>query len=247
MGFRIEENSSSEDVVIISASGQISAEDYQEVILPVLEKFQTSGKKARLLLHFGDDFKGYTAKGAWEDARVGLRYMHAIDRCALVSDLPWMRNIAHITGSLIPCAVNTYTNDQLSEAKKWLDSGELGLDHSLDRSAGIVNVNISAPLSSVNFEILAHTVDSHIRENGHLNGLVIHAKHFPGWENLGSMIRHISFIKNHHEKIRRVALVIDSSLADLAEKLGGHFLKAEIRHFPYDQLNQANQWAREIS
>ena len=39
-----------------------------------------------------------------------------------------------------------------------------------------------------------------------------------------------------------VAVVTDSHLGDLAERLASHFVSAEIRHFPEGQLEQARQW-----
>lgn len=59
------------------------------------------------------------------------------------------------------------------------------------------------------------------------------------------MISHLSFIKNHHQKIDKVALTVDSSLADFVEKIAKNFVKVEIKHFSYHQLDEANKWVRE--
>ena len=244
MPFKIE-NTQAEDILSVDATGEITASDYQEVLLPAFERFRETGKKVRVMIKFGSDFKGYTAGGAWEDAKLGLRYMRFIERCAVITDESWLRNMAHFVGSLIPCAVTTYSNEQATDAQKWLDSGDLAIDQKLDKQAGVVQIEISAPIASINMEALAHTVDSFIEDNGNLKGLVIHSKHFPGWEDLGSMLRHIKFVKNHHEKVDRVALVVDSALMDVAQAIGKHFLKAEVRHFHYDQLDEANKWVRE--
>ncbi|WP_264055709.1 STAS/SEC14 domain-containing protein [Mycobacterium heidelbergense] len=37
-------------------------------------------------------------------------------------------------------------------------------------------------------------------------------------------------------------MVTDSHLGDVAERLGSHFVSAEIRHFPAGQVEQARQW-----
>ena len=78
--------------------------------------------------------------------------------------------------------------------------------------------------------------------SGHLRGLVIHTKKFPGWDSLAGMLGHFRFVRNHHRKLAHVALVTDSPLGDLAEKRGGHFVSAEIRHFDYDDLDEARAW-----
>ena len=244
MGFQIEQGAS-DDILHVSAVGKITAEDYEKLLLPILEKIRSEGKKLRLLLIFGQDFDGYTAGAAWEDAKLGLRYMRVIERCAVVSDIKWIKNLTHFFGSLIPCTVTTYGSNGLSEAKEWLNSGDIAMEHELDERCGVLNIEVRAPVSSLLMEVLTHTVDEYLERKGELKGLVIHAKRFPGWEDLGSMISHISFVKNHHKKIKRVALVIDGSLAKIAENLAKQFVKAEVKHFDYKELDDANEWVRD--
>ncbi|RKX47418.1 MAG: STAS/SEC14 domain-containing protein [Verrucomicrobia bacterium] len=107
----------------------------------------------------------------------------------------------------------------------------------------LLHVHPITPLKKSDFEEMARTVDPFIEKTGKLNGLVIEAWDFPGWESLGAMIEHFRFIRNHHARIERVALVTDSRLGDVAERIGSHFVSAEIRHFPAGQLDVAEQWA----
>ena len=74
-------------------------------------------------------------------------------------------------------------------------------------------------------------------------GVVLHARAFPGWENVGSLLRHVRFVRDHHRTVRRVALAADAKLADLAPRLAEHFVRAELRHFGYDELDDAIAWA----
>ncbi|VGO20216.1 SpoIIAA family protein [Pontiella sulfatireligans] len=107
----------------------------------------------------------------------------------------------------------------------------------------LLHVHPITPLKKSDFEEIARIVDPFIEKEGKLKGLVIEAKDFFGWESLGAMSEHFKFIRNHHEHIGRVALVTDSRLGDVAERIGSHFVSAEIRHFPADQLDAADQWA----
>ena len=43
----------------------------------------------------------------------------------------------------------------------------------------------------------------------------------------------------------KVALVTDSALGDVAERLASHFVAAEIKHFPAGQAEAAKRWIRE--
>jgi hypothetical protein len=46
------------------------------------------------------------------------------------------------------------------------------------------------------------------------------------------MVTHFRFVRNHQKHIKKVAVVTDSHLADVAEHLGTHFVSAKIQHFP---------------
>jgi len=56
------------------------------------------------------------------------------------------------------------------------------------------------------------------------------------------MVNQFRFVRDHHKRIKRIAVVTDSHLGDVAEHLTSHFVKAEIRHFPAGQIEAARQW-----
>ena len=72
---------------------------------------------------------------------------------------------------------------------------------------------------------------------------MIHTREFPGWENLQGLVRHLRFVRDHHRKIRRIALVAATKVASLGPTLGEHFIRSEVKTFAYDQLEQAVAWA----
>jgi hypothetical protein len=104
-------------------------------------------------------------------------------------------------------------------------------------------VEVDQPLRARDFDALALTADTWLDTHEVLPGVVIHAREFPGWENLDGMLRHLRFVRDHHRKVRKVALAADSRLATLAPRLAEHFVKAEVRGFGYDQLEDAITWA----
>jgi hypothetical protein len=79
--------------------------------------------------------------------------------------------------------------------------------------------------------------------HGDLQAIVIHAREFPGWENLGSFLRHVRFVRDRHRKVRRVALAADGEFLHLAPRIADHFVQAEVRSFGYDELQEAIAWA----
>jgi hypothetical protein len=99
-------------------------------------------------------------------------------------------------------------------------------------------------LRAEDFDALDTAADSWIESaDGALEGVVVHARTLPGWENLGSLLRHVRFVRDHHRKIRRVALAVDGPVAQIAPALLDHFVQAELKQFSADDLDPAIAWA----
>jgi hypothetical protein len=116
------------------------------------------------------------------------------------------------------------------------------IEHTLDTEHGILYVRPQSSLEQDDFVQLAKTVDPYIEKTGDLAGLIIEAPVFPGWDSLGAMAAHFRFVRDHHAHIKKVGLVTDSALGDVAEHLASHFVSAEIRHFPAGEIEAAKAW-----
>ena len=116
------------------------------------------------------------------------------------------------------------------------------IEYTLDTAHSILYLRPKSALEEGDFVQLAKTVDPYIGEIGQLAGLIIEAPTFPGWESLGAMAAHFRFVRDHHKHIKKIALVTDSALGNVAEHLASHFVSAAIRHFPAGELEAAKQW-----
>ncbi|MCH9667972.1 MAG: STAS/SEC14 domain-containing protein [Actinomycetia bacterium] len=116
------------------------------------------------------------------------------------------------------------------------------IDYELDTEHSILRVRPESSLEKSDFAELAKVVDPQIEAGGDLAGLIIDAPRFPGWDGLGALVTHIRFVRDHQKHVKKVAVVTDSHLGDFAEHLTSHFVTAEIRAFPGDQVAQARQW-----
>jgi hypothetical protein len=110
------------------------------------------------------------------------------------------------------------------------------------RDQGILILSPDGPLEKADFERLAREVDPFIAANGKLTGVMLVAKTFPGWDSFGALVSHLKFVRDHHEKVARVAAVTDSEFLKIMPNIAGHFVSAEIRQFPYDQKAEALAW-----
>jgi len=118
------------------------------------------------------------------------------------------------------------------------------LDYSIMKPEGILVLKPHAPLSKEDFGGLSADVDSYLSDHAKLHGVLIHSKGFPGWENFGGFTAHMHFVREHHKKVERLAVVTDSPFAAVAESLGKHFTSAEVRHFPFSDDVKALDWLK---
>ena len=121
------------------------------------------------------------------------------------------------------------------------------IEHTIDARNAILHLRPTSTLSKDDFTQLTEAVDSYIEANGDLAGIIIDAPEFPGWDSFAAMTSHFRFVRDHHQHIRRVALVTGSPLANVAEALASHFVSAEIRHFAAGELDAARQWIMDQS
>ncbi len=117
--------------------------------------------------------------------------------------------------------------------------------YQLDPSTAVLTIRPQSALQKSDFTELAKTVDPQIEERGDLNGLIVEAPRFPGWDSFGALVTHLRFVRDHHKHVKRIAVVTDSPLGDVAEHLAAHFISADIRHFPAGDVDDARRWVGE--
>jgi hypothetical protein len=112
----------------------------------------------------------------------------------------------------------------------------------LNNETGIAVFEPEGNLSKDDFDAASNVVDQYLASHEKLNGIIINTEAFPGWESFGAMVKHLQFVKDHHKQLSHIALVTDSKLGDVSEKMVGHFISADVKHFPYNQLSDAEEW-----
>jgi tRNA U38,U39,U40 pseudouridine synthase TruA len=118
------------------------------------------------------------------------------------------------------------------------------LKYELNRAESILIIMPGGPLESADFEKLIQEVDPYIKEKGKLKGLMIYAKSFPGGDNFAAFLSHIKFVKNHHQKIKKIAAVTDGAFLSIMPQVANHFVQAEVRHFDYAEKDTALNWLK---
>ena len=234
-------------VLGIKASGQVTSDDYQQVLIPALEDKLRTLRKVRLLYVVGEDFQGYSGGAAWEDAKVGMKHLSDFDRVAIVTDVDWIENMAKAFGFAMPGEVRVFDGDDLDDAREWISepAATSALRFELITGKGVLVLEPQGELEAGDFERVGAEVDPYIAEVGGLRGLMIVAEHFPGWDDFAALTSHLRFVREHHQKIRRIAFVTDDRLLSVLPRISAQFLVAESRAFPMAERDDALLWVGE--
>lgn len=233
-----------DNVVGLRGSGRITADDYKSVLVPAVEQKLSAHGKIRLLYVLGHDVEGYSAGAAWEDTKVGMKHLTSWDRIAVVTDTDWIEDAIKAVGFALPCEVRVFDCDDLDDAREWIAEKSPTSDLTFDflRDKHVLILRPSGELEAGDFERVAAEVDPIIERTGGLRGLMIFAETFPGWEDFAAFSSHLRFVKDHHRKIGRVAIVSNDAVVSMAPRLFRHFVAAEVQRFSADEKDKALEW-----
>lgn len=233
-----------DSIVGFHASGVVTKEDYMENIIPTVEKALSKHEKVSVLYVIDDDFDHYAWQAMLEDTKVGFKHPFSWDKIAIVTDVEWMVNAVKYMGPLIPYKIKCYPNSELENAKNWLQEEHKHLAITMDKENNILTLEPQGVLTETDFETLSKIVDPYLAEGNALKGLMIKSKNFPGWDSLTAIKGHINFIKQHHEKIDKLAFVTDSSLIDVMKTIAGVLVHPTIKEFKYNASEEAYKWLK---
>ena len=108
------------NVLGATAEGEITGEDYKNVLIPAIEDKLKANKKIRMLYHLGNKFDGFSLGAMLDDTKIGIKHLSVWDKIAMVSDHEMMNAMVRFFGHLIPCEVRIFKNAEIEDAKKWL-------------------------------------------------------------------------------------------------------------------------------
>ena len=102
------------------AHGQVTAADYENIIVPDVEAAFALNRKLRLLYVTAEDFTGFDPGAMWDDAKLGMRHFSSWERIALVTDVGWLRTAATAFGFAVPAKFRLFHAAELAEATRWV-------------------------------------------------------------------------------------------------------------------------------
>jgi len=108
------------NVVGFSASGEVTGDDYETVLIPALASAHEAHGKVRMLFLIGPDFEGFKAAAMWDDAKVGIKHFTHFEKIAIVTDNDLILKSIKTFGFMMPGELELFGNDQMEDAKTWI-------------------------------------------------------------------------------------------------------------------------------
>jgi hypothetical protein len=105
------------------AQGQITREDYADVLVPELQKALEGGGRLRTL-YVIEDLDEIEPSALWADSQLGfdlaVRHHDAWERSAIVTDIEWIARATRMFAWMIPGEVRVLPLAELEQAKAWV-------------------------------------------------------------------------------------------------------------------------------
>ncbi|MCK7556274.1 STAS/SEC14 domain-containing protein [Chitinophaga sedimenti] len=111
-------------VAAYRASGSVSQEEYQQVVMQRVEQVADIYGKINFLVLLDTDFSNYSIGALLKYLYISFRHFFKWERMAIVSEEAWVRRAYDMLSPLVHGEVRGFKHEELAEAKQWV-SGPL--------------------------------------------------------------------------------------------------------------------------
>ena len=110
------------NILGIKATGKVTAEDYETVLIPKLDSLLAENETARFLYFLPEEFEGFEMGAMWDDAKYAGGHIDRFDKIALVGGPKWIEWTTKLSAIFIKGEAKTFHENELDQAWSWLES-----------------------------------------------------------------------------------------------------------------------------
>lgn len=110
------------NILVLSAVGKLTDQDYKDVLIPRLESIIREHGKARLLLDMNDEFDGWEAAALWDDAHFGLTHRNDFEKVGVIGGPKWVESGLKIAALAISGEIRSFSSSERKEALRWINA-----------------------------------------------------------------------------------------------------------------------------
>ncbi len=112
-----------DDVAAFAFHGHVTKADYDTVLIPGFEDKLSRHERVGIYLEIAPDFASFGPGAVWADSKFGIGHYFDWDRCAIVSDVEWVKQMARFSelfGFLWPGRYQTFSEASADDARQWI-------------------------------------------------------------------------------------------------------------------------------
>ncbi|RVU29555.1 STAS/SEC14 domain-containing protein [Neptunomonas marina] len=109
------------DLIVVQASDQLTADDYQSVLVPEVEEKLKSHPNVRVVIYFDPSFTGMELGAIWEDAKLGMAHANDFYRLAVVGGPDWAEWATALGNHLVKGEARHFSETQYLQAMHWVN------------------------------------------------------------------------------------------------------------------------------
>ncbi|ODV40507.1 hypothetical protein AWV79_07105 [Cupriavidus sp. UYMMa02A] len=109
-------------VVAVRASGEVTRDDYERVLIPAVDAAMKGHDKIRVYYELGPGFTRMSPGAAWDDLKLGVAHYWHWEAVAVVTDHDWIRRAIDVFCFVVPAHIRTFPDDQAAKARDWIVS-----------------------------------------------------------------------------------------------------------------------------
>jgi hypothetical protein len=109
-----------DNTLAFACHGHVTKADYEQVLVPAVEKALKEHDKVRLYYQIGADFAGIDPGAVMKDMKVGLEHWRRWERIAVVTDVEWIRLTMMAFSFLMPGEMRMFATGEAAQAREWV-------------------------------------------------------------------------------------------------------------------------------
>ena len=115
-------DSSTKELLILEARGEITADDYKDTLVPLMEKLLEDNGDIRCVITFDESFTNFTLGAIAQDGLFGMHNITAFKKISIVGLHNWMEELVKMAEFFMPNVIKKFEPEQMQEAIEWANS-----------------------------------------------------------------------------------------------------------------------------
>ena len=113
----------------------------------------------------------------------------------------------------------------------------------IEKEGNIIHAKISGALQKSDFDgTIIPAVEKILKQDNRPDCVLIDARKFEGWEDFPAFVKHMEFIRDHHQYIKKLAIEGEGKWQEMLLPLAAMISGTEIKLFKSDQDSEAKSW-----